>query len=256
MISLLQLLVLAVVQGLTEFLPVSSSAHLILTSHFMQWPDQGLVLDVACHLGTLISVLFHFRKEVLSFNPTSKAELAQGHHILYFLAVATLPLLVIGFLSADWIESNLRQTTVIAWATLIFALLLGWADFKPKTHQKLNYKHAILIGLAQCFALIPGASRAGVSLTAGLALGLGRVEATRFAMLLSIPATGLAGGYGILKIAQSQTPIYWDQFLISVLLSAITGYIGLRLILNWAEKASMMPFVIYRVLLAGLLFLL
>ncbi len=254
--SLLQLLLLALVQGLTEFLPVSSSAHLILLSRLLGWPDQGLVLDVAAHLGTLLAVLWHFREKLPEMLQPARQNPQGRPSLFWLLLLASLPLAAVGYLSAHWVETYLRSEAVIAWSTIIFALLLGLADRLPEARARLNTPRALLIGLAQCLALIPGTSRSGVTITAGLLLGLGRVEAVRFAMLTAIPATAMAGGYGLLQMLQQGHAVAWAEFFLVTALSAFTGWLGLRFILHWAEQASLRWFVYYRLLLGVALLLL
>ncbi len=247
--SLLQLLVLALVQGLTEFLPVSSSAHLILVSRLLGWPDQGLALDVAAHLGTLMAVLWHFRGEIPTmFSPGERCG-TNGSSLFWLLLLASLPLAVVGWLAADWVETHLRSEQVIAWSTIGFALLLALADRFPKPRRLLGPLQALLVGLAQCLALIPGASRAGVTMTAGLLLGLGRQQAVRFAMLTAIPATAMAGGYGLMKMLIVDQSVSWWPFFLVTLFSAVSGWLGLRLILHWAATTGLLWFVAYRLLL-------
>ncbi len=247
--SLIQLVLLAIMQGLTEFLPISSSAHLILLSHWLGWPDQGLVLDVAAHLGTLLAVLWVFRRDIPDMLRPAR-ENARGNPSLFWLLFwASLPLALVGYFSADWVETHLRSDAVIAWSTIGFGLLLGLADRFPQARTRLNSGRALAVGLAQCLALIPGASRSGTTITAGLLLGLGRAEAVRFAMLTAIPATGMAGGYGLLKMLQQDTAVAWADFLLVVVFSAVTGWLGLRFILRWAEKTSLRLFVYYRLVL-------
>ncbi len=247
--SLIQLLLLAIMQGLTEFLPISSSAHLILLSRLLGWPDQGLVLDVAAHLGTLLAVLWHFRDKLPEMLQPARQNPQGQPSLFWLLLLASLPLAAVGYLSADWVEAHLRSEVVIAWSTIIFGVLLGLADRLPMARAHLNTGRALTVGLAQCLALIPGTSRSGVTMTAGLFLGLGRVEAVRFAMLTAIPATGMAGGYGLLKMLQQGHAVAWADFLLVTGLSAFTGWLGLRFILHWAEQASLRLFVYYRLAL-------
>ncbi len=245
----LQLLVLALVQGLTEFLPVSSSAHLILVSRWMGWPDQGLVLDVAAHLGTLLAVLWWYRRQLPSMLRPARRQPDGEPSLFWLLLLASLPLAAVGYLLAGWIETHLRTEQVIAWSTILFALVLAWADRHARKRRELRSGGALAVGLAQCLALVPGASRAGVTISAGLLLGLGREQAIRFAMLTAIPATAMAGGYGVLQLVLRSTTVDWADFLLVTALSALAGWLGLKFILEWGARGALMWFVAYRLVL-------
>lgn len=256
--DLLHLLLLAIIQGITEFLPISSSGHLILLSRLLDWEDQGLVIDVACHFGTLFAALFYFRKDLLAHGKAITHH--DGEHwsgnLLVLLAIASVPLGLAGLLLAGFISEHLRSTEVIAWSSLIFAVFLWLADrfHRQQTHGLPSWKKALLIGCAQVLALIPGASRAGVTLTAGLALGLDRSSAARFAMLLAMPAIVMAAGYEGMKLVMSNTEIAWLDAGIAFAFSALTGYLGIILFLGWVQRFGLLPFVIYRILLSVFLF--
>ncbi|MGB0865046.1 MAG: undecaprenyl-diphosphate phosphatase, partial [Granulosicoccaceae bacterium] len=202
MIDTLQVIILALVQGLTEFLPVSSSAHLILVPALLGWPDQGIVFDVAVHLGTLIAVVAYFRRDIGAMIPdffgsltgkgmTDQARLAWG------VGIGTIPAGLVGLAAKDFIEANLRSPLVIATTTVVFGLLLLFADRTAKLVRNIEHMgwgHYIAIGCAQALALIPGTSRSGITITVALVLGLTRQAAARFSFLLSIPVILLAGG--------------------------------------------------------------
>ena len=227
--TLIQIIVLALIQGLTEFLPVSSSAHLILGSRLFGWPDQGLAFDVATHLGTLVAVCWYFRKDLVkmvSANLNTNSDQAVHRRLGRLIILASLPALAIGYLSADWVEYMLRDIRVIAVATLVFGALLWLADVYTAGNTKLkeiSLPQAVWIGLAQVLALIPGTSRSGVTITAGLALGLDRDTSARFSFLLSIPIIAAAGGYGALKVFMNEAPIGWFEFSLALVLSAFTA---------------------------------
>ena len=197
--STIDVFILAIIQGLTEFLPISSSAHLILPSAVFGWQDQGQALDVALHVGTLLAVVLYFRKEVGSMTvawfgtvgvgPEKKYNSFDGK-LAWWIILASIPLGIVGLLGKDFIEANLRSAAVIAITTLVFGILLGFADIKAKENvsvEKLGFKGAMIIGLAQVLALIPGTSRSGITMTLGLMLGLNKENAARFSFLLSIP---------------------------------------------------------------------
>ena len=255
--TILQIIVLALIQGLTEFLPVSSSAHLILGGKVFGWPDQGLVFDVATHLGTLLAVLFYFRRELLGmtacwFRPVRTPRDRQNRSMFVYLSVSSLATIFIGYLAFDLISENLRDLRVIALATLGFGVLLWVADAVSKEEkgiEGIDIRGALLIGLAQACALIPGASRSGVTITAGRLLGLSSDAAARFSFLLSIPVIAAAGGYGFLKTLQGDAGIDWLQFLLAAGFAAIAGWVCIAAFLALLKRVGLVPFIIYRLVL-------
>jgi undecaprenyl-diphosphatase len=259
--TLIQIIVLALIQGLTEFLPVSSSAHLILGSKAFGWPDQGLVFDVATHLGTLIAVLIYFRHDLIEMakawlGPVRNDADRQHRAMVVYLAIASVPALLIGFLTHDLVEFYLRDLRIIAWTTIGFGLVLWLADAvgpKQRSIEEINVKSAVIIGLVQAFALIPGASRSGVTITAGRFLGFSPDAAARFSFLLSIPIIGAAGSFGVLRVASGDAPIEWGQFMLAVVLAAVAGWLCIAAFLALLKRVGLMPFVIYRLLLGAVL---
>jgi undecaprenyl-diphosphatase len=257
--TLIQIIVLSLIQGLTEFLPVSSSAHLILGSRVFDWPDQGLVFDVATHLGTLLAVLVYFRKDlwkmVLPWIASGKGD--QGSRQLgLILVVASVPAIVAGGLLHGWVESSLRDTRIIAFTTIGFGLLLWWADARfarSKILLDMNMKAGVLIGLAQMLALVPGTSRSGITITMGRMLGFDADAAARFSFLLSIPVISAAGGYGVLKMLLNDASINWSQFGLAILLSAFAGWFCIAAFLALLKRVGLLPFVIYRLALGVVL---
>ena len=255
--TLIQIIVLALIQGLTEFLPVSSSAHLILGSKAFGWPDQGLVFDVATHLGTLVAVFIYFRKELLEMvkawaSPVSSDSDRQHRNLAVYLMLASIPALFVGALAHDLVELYLRDVRIIAWTTIGFGLLLWIADARGSRELKLdqiNLRSALLIGLAQAFALIPGASRSGVTITAGRFLGLTPDAAARFSFLLAIPVIGAAGSYGALRVITGDANIDWTQFVLAMAFSAAAGWVCIAAFLALLKRVGLMPFVIYRLVL-------
>lgn len=260
--TLVQIIVLALIQGLTEFLPVSSSAHLILGSRVFGWPDQGLVFDVATHLGTLVAVLIYFRHELFEMlracvGPARSAEDLRHRNLAVYLAVASIPALLIGFLAHDLVEHFLRDVRVIAWTTIGFGLLLWLADAvgsRRKELDKISFSNAFFVGCAQTLALIPGVSRSGITITAGRFLGLKPDAAARFSFLLAIPIIAAAGGYGALRVATGDASIEWFQFGLAMSLSAIAGWACVAAFLALLKRVGLIPFVIYRLLLGVVLF--
>jgi undecaprenyl-diphosphatase len=261
----LQAIILALVQGLTEFLPVSSSAHLILVPRLLGWPDQGLAFDVAVHLGTLMAVVFYFRHELITIISAWTLSLARREHdaraaqLGWTLVAATLPLIAAGFLLEELISTSLRSPLVIAAATALFGVLLWVADRRPDQVARLTavgFKAGLLIGVAQVFALIPGTSRSGVTMTAGLALGLDRETAARFSFLLSIPAIAGAAVLELVELAQSSGPVPWSEIALGLVVAAISAWLCIRVFLAAIEKIGMLPFVFYRLALAVVIVLL
>ena len=255
--TLIQIIVLALIQGLTEFLPVSSSAHLILGSRVFGWPDQGLAFDVATHLGTLVAVLFYFRRELSDMtlcwvHPVRDEGDRQNRRLFICLAAASVATLFIGFLAYDLVAEHLRELRVIAWATLGFGALLWVADSvagEDKGIDAIDLRGALLIGLAQACALIPGASRSGVTITAGRLLGLSSDAAARFSFLLSIPVIGAAGGYGLLRTLSGQAQIAWPEFLLATAFSALAGWVCIAAFLALLRRIGLKPFILYRMAL-------
>ena len=255
--TLVQIIVLALIQGLTEFLPVSSSAHLILGSKAFAWTDQGLIFDVATHLGTRFAVLIYFRKDLCSMarswlEPVRGKEDRMNRNLTVYLAIASIPAVSVGFVAHDLVELYLRDVRIIAWATIGFGLLLWVADATGKhvrAIEDMTLGRALIIGLAQILALIPGASRSGVTMTAGRFLGFGPEAAARFSFLLSIPVVAAAGGFGIFVIASGQAVINWTQFLLALLFSALAGWVCIAAFLALLNRVGLLPFIIYRLLL-------
>jgi undecaprenyl-diphosphatase len=255
-----QAIMLAVVQGLTEFLPISSSAHLILPSQLFGWPDQGLAFDVGVHVGTLVAVMFYFRHDLArllsawcrSLGGRRSADSA----LSWYLLLATLPALLAGFFLSGMIEHLARSILVIAGTTLIFGALLGWADRRRSEVRalvSLGPRDAFWIGVAQAMALIPGTSRSGITMTAGLMLGFDRDAAARFSFLLSIPVIVGAGVFKGIDLVQSGTAASWELVGLGAVLAALSAWACIWLFLSWLNRIGMLPFVIYRLLLGTVL---
>lgn len=259
--TLFEAVVLAVIQGFTEFLPISSSGHLILVPALLGWADQGLAFDIAVHFGTLLAVIAYFRKDllemiasmgtVLSGKPSPQARLALQ------IVAASVPLGLAGLLFADLIEAHLRSPLVIASTTLIFGVTLWLSD---RFGQRIREAHtmtwlmALLIGVAQALALVPGTSRSGITMTAALALGLTREAAGRFAFLLAIPAIVMAAGWQSLQLFGSAEPLPWDTLIVGTLAAGIVAFATIALFMQLIGRIGMAWFAIYRFILAGVLF--
>jgi undecaprenyl-diphosphatase len=259
-VDILQIIVLALVQGLTEFLPISSSAHLILVPLVTDWPDQGLAFDVAVHVGTLTAVVVYFRKEIKAMFIAWLVSL-QGRHtedskLAWAVLIGTIPVGLAGLLFKDYISDELRTPLVIATTTIIFGLLLGYAGWTGKGRRdehSLSWKDIIIIGCAQAVALIPGTSRSGITITAGLMLGLTASAAARFSFLLSIPVIVLAGGVETLDYLKVANTGDMNNLVYGALISAFSAYLCIHFFLMLLEKIGMTPFVIYRLLLGVVL---
>jgi undecaprenyl-diphosphatase len=258
--ELYQLAILALVQGLTEFLPISSSGHLVVTSQMLGWPDQGLTIDIALHLGTLLAVLVYFWRDLFRMLG-GVGRLLMGRYgpdarLALHLIVATIPVVVVGFTARDYVEAYMRSVEIVAWATLGFGVLLWIVDAITMTIHRiehLNFLQAIFIGLAQVLAFIPGASRAGITMTAGRLLGMERSEAARFSMLLSIPTiAGIAIFTGLDLYEQGNLTLQRDA-LIATALSFGAGLIAITAMLRWLTHSTFTPFVIYRLALGAVL---
>jgi len=255
--SLIQIIVLALVQGFTEFLPISSSAHLILVPVLSDWEDQGLAFDVAMHVGTLIAVVIYFRKELSAMlrdwlRSIALRQLVGESRLAWAVCWGTLPAALAGLLFNDFIDSELRSPLVIAATTIGFGLLLWLGDVRGSRHRdehSINWKDVVIIGLSQALALIPGTSRSGITMTAALLLGLTREAAARFSFLLSVPIIIMAGGYNTLKLIESGEAVDWPGLGLGVGLSMLTAYTCIHFFLKLLERMGMLPFVIYRLLL-------
>ncbi|MCW8925068.1 MAG: undecaprenyl-diphosphate phosphatase [Xanthomonadales bacterium] len=252
--TLLQIIVLSLIQGLTEFLPVSSSAHLILGSRLLDWPDQGLVFDVATHLGTLLAVLVYFRRDLAQIAAPwlVRGSDDKARKLGLVLVLASVPAIVAGGMLHNLVESSLRDIRVIAFTTIGFGVLLWWADARCAQHKDLgdiNLKTGLLIGLAQMLALVPGTSRSGITITAGRALGFDAGSAARFSFLLSIPVIAAAGAYGVARMIANDTPTDWLQFSLGIVLSALAGWACIAAFLALLQRIGLAPFVIYRLML-------
>ena len=258
-----QALVLAMVQGLTEFLPVSSSGHLILVPVLLDWADQGLAFDVAVHVGTLLAVVSYFRRELLLIVKDTFDSVFGGAHTQYSrlgwqVVFATIPVGLAGLLLGDWIENSMRDPKSIALAMIIFAPILWWADKhnqQKRDINALNWRDILLIGCAQAIALLPGVSRSGMTITAALLLGLNRDAAARFSFLLAVPVIILAGSLKTVELFQSDLSIDWGLLLMGVLVSAVVAFACIHWFLGFVRRFSMLPFSLYLLALSLLILL-
>lgn len=260
--TLLQIIVLAIVQGITEFLPISSSGHLIIVPELTDWPDQGLMMDVGVHVGTLMAVMFYFNKDVarlfIAFIKfvTFRDEYDKcDRHLMLALIISTIPIVIFGGLAAKFNLTDVWRTIeIIGWTSITFGLLLYWFDTKSSSQNnlsELSFKNAAIIGFAQVFAIIPGTSRSGVTMTAARALGFNRIDAARFSMLMSIPTIMAAAILQLKELLEVKTVILGSDLVLGITISFVAALIAIKGLLKWLEHASMTPFVIYR-LVVGL----
>jgi len=263
--SWLHLTILALIQGLTEFLPVSSSAHLILPAKILGWRDQGPLIDVMAHFGSLFAVMLYFRKDVgaiisgafdllhRKLNPNSVLALN--------LIIATPPALLFGaFLRFGGWDEAIRSPVIIAITTIVFGILLWLSDIMGKetrTTEDLTWRGAFGLGMAQAMALIPGTSRSGITMTAARAIGLTRVEAARFSMLMSLPIIGVGGLFALYSLAGASESELGGASLADGLwvaaLSFVAAFACISLFMKWISRIGMLPFMLYRLALGGAL---
>lgn len=255
------LISLALVQGITEFLPVSSSGHLVLASQLAGWADQGQTIDIALHVGTLGAVIAYFWKDSLAMTQGGwdllRGRPTDARRLCLLLVIGTLPVILTGFLLHGLIATHLRSVGVIAAATIGFGILLYIADARggqTRTVAEMSPRHAAIIGVAQAFALIPGTSRSGITMTAARMLGYDRESAARFSMLLSIPTILAAGGLAAVQVilAGEGETLGWDA-LLAAGLAFVAAFLTIGGLMAWVRRASLTPFVIYRLLLGGVL---
>jgi undecaprenyl-diphosphatase len=259
--DLMQAVVLAVVQGLSEFLPISSSGHLILIPHFLGWTDQGLAFDVAVHVGTLLALLIYFRRELTTMLVAWLESLLQGRHtsdsrLAWQILVATIPVGLVGLLCHDFIEEHFRNPLFVAGTLGFFGILMYLADRIGRgrgDEHSLSWPQALAIGCAQALALMPGTSRSGITMTAGRALGLSRSGAARFSFLLAIPGIAAAGAYEEMKLFTSPEPVDWLPMLVGVVFAAVSGIACIHFLIRFIERIGLLPFTLYRLLIAALI---
>ena len=247
--DLLEIFLLSIIQGVSEFLPVSSAAHLIIASNIYEFTNQSLLIDISLHLGSLLAILFYFKEDIFDLN--------KNKNLFYKIAIGTIPLILFGYLlySTDIIH-QLRNIKVIAWATLFFGILLYIADknkFLKKIDTDFNMKSVLIIGFFQVLALIPGVSRAGITITAGRILGFDRTDSTKISFYLSIPALLGASTLGIKDLFKENIDFNL-LVLIGVFLSFLFSLITIKVFLKFVKNFSLNVFVVYRLFLALVLF--
>lgn len=261
--TVLQIVVLSIIQGFTEFLPVSSSGHLILLSKLTSFPDQGLDIDVAVHVGSIVAVMIYFTKDIWAmicgvfkarFLPSFKN---YGSRLFWLIVIGTIPAAIVGLVLHYYGMEELRSTKIIGWNILLFGILLWFADkytLSVRRIENMDWRDAVAIGLAQCLALIPGTSRSGITITMSRLLGIERREAAKFCMLLSIPTIAGAGlliAYDMLKNGNPNISFAMQ----GVGYSFVASLAAIWVMMNWLKTRTFLPFVIYRVVLGMVLLL-
>ncbi len=256
----LQAIVLAIVQGLSEFLPVSSSGHLILVPHVFGWSDQGLAFDVAVHIGTLFAVVAYFRTQLLAmtrawFGSFGGRGLTPDARLAWCVVVGTIPVGVAGLLFGDLIERLLRNPLFVAGTLAGFGLLMWLADRlgrRERDETAVGWRDAVLVGCAQALALMPGTSRSGVTMTMARTLGFSREGAARFSFLLAVPGIAMAGGYELLKLlGEPPGSADWPMMGLGLVVSAVTGFLCIHWLLKAIGRIGLAPFAFYRLALAA-----
>ena len=249
--------VLGLVQGITEFLPVSSSGHLILVPHVFGWQDQGLAVDAALHIGTLAALVAYFHRELLGMMSG-----ALSRRVAALIVVATIPAGLAGLLFGSMVETNLRSPLLIAFTTAFWAIVMWGADRRavPTVEgagdqlERIRWSQGLAVGIAQAIALIPGTSRSGITITTGLLAGIDRPTAARYSFLLGIPITAAAGLLKSVQLLETGVPV--DEagpLLFAVLVSFVSGWLAVWFLVNYLKRRSLLPFVVYRLILAAII---
>jgi len=258
-----QIIVLAVVQGITEFLPISSSGHLILVPKLMHWQDQGLVVDVMTHLGTLLAILIYFWRDVWRITGGAlelfKGKMTDEGRLAIYIVLATIPAIAFGVFLKEFGFADLeRNVAVVAWNTILYGILMLIADMaspQERTMSNMTLGSALIIGVAQALALIPGTSRSGVTMTAARFLGFTRPDSARFSFLLGIPAIAGAGVFTVGDALASGEPITIDAVYCAGL-TFLAGLAAIAFLMALVKRISFLPFVLYRMVLGGFLLVL
>lgn len=258
---LLHIAILALVQGITEFLPISSSAHLVLAPWALGWPDQGIIIDVAVHVGTLGAVMAYLWRDIVSmlnglWRMIKGKGVNDGAKLAFLLALGTVPVVAAGYWMHKTLPEGIRSIEIIGWATLGFGVILWLTDRFGLTVRRMEHLKAsdvVIIGILQVLALIPGVSRSGITMTAGRMLGMERPDCARFSMLLSIPTIIGAGLLKGLELYQNGDAMQVSTAITAMGLAFISAIIAIVLMMAWLKRASFTPFVLYRIVLGGFL---
>ncbi len=260
----LHAVLLGLIQGLAEFLPISSSGHLLLTPLLFGWEDQSLAFDVAVHFGTLAAVAVYFRADVLKMLNSGSRTLLGGPldaeaRLAWGLILATIPAAIVGYVLRSVLDIEFSSPLLVAGNLIVFGLLLGWADRRGRGNRQvgeLRWRDFLLVGVAQALALSPGTSRSGITMTAALALGLNRVAAARLSFLMALPVILLATVYELGKLILSGAPAYWAEMAIGTAVAFVSGIVCIHFLLRLLQRYSFLPFVVYRLILGSVLVLL
>jgi undecaprenyl-diphosphatase len=256
----LQIIVLALIQGITEFLPISSSGHLILVPAITGWPDQGVLTDMVTNVGSLTAVIIYFWRDVLGMMRGSldllQRRASANAMLVFHVMIGTIPIVIVGLaMKATGLDDHIRSATLVAVNAIVFGILLYAADaygMMTRTIRDMNWVSALVIGVAQAFSLSPGTSRSGITMTAARAMGFGRVEAARYSFLLSIPANGAASALVIGDALKNGEPITGGVIMTGVL-TFFVALLAIAFLMRMLRTVSFLPFVIYRVILGGAL---
>jgi len=260
-VTTIQIIVLAVAQGLTEFLPISSSGHLVLVPYLVDWTDQGLAFDVAVHFGSLLAVVAFFREDIAGLL-RGGVQLLGGDvkspqpYMALAIGLGTIPAAAAGLLFASWIEANLRDPAIIVYTLAGYGILMALADrFAPRDRgiAEVRIRDALIIGVAQALSLVPGTSRSGITITAGRLLGFERQDAARFSFLLSAPVILLATVYKGAELILGDAPVAWSELALGVVVSAIVAYLSIEFFMRFVTRIGLAPFAIYRLALAAVI---
>jgi len=258
-LPVLHIAILALIQGITEFLPISSSGHLVLTPVLLGWPDQGLTIDVAVHVGTLGAVMLYFWRDMALMvggviQMAKRRRVNDGGRLLLLLVLATVPVVIAGSAFNHYWPDGLRSVTLIGWTTLGFGVVLWLADRLGMTMRRIEHLRifdVLIIGLSQVLSLLPGTSRSGITMSAARLLGMERSEAARFSMLMSIPAIMGAGVLKGLELYESKDQILTSAALMAAAMSFVAALITIAFLMAWLRRATFTPFVVYRIILGG-----
>lgn len=256
-----QIFILSIVQGLTEFLPVSSSGHLVLAPHLTGVADQGVLMDVALHIGTMLAIVLYYRRDVWNISwavlQGRRAKDQQSRRLGLYIAAGSVPALLIGGILHFTLPEGIRSVGVITFSMVFFGLLMGVADLFGRQEREIKsstLRAVLAIGAAQALALIPGTSRSGITMTAARFMGFKRVDAARLSFLLGLPVMAAAGFVSLLEIAQSGSGEMWADALTAIALSFLAGLAAIHFMMRFLQKIGLLPFVFYRMFLGGFLF--
>ena len=246
---MIEIFILSLVQGITEFLPISSSSHLILVSKYINFENQGLSFDISLHIGSFLAVITYFRKDIINF--------IKNKNLFYKIFISSIPVMLVGFFLVKYnLIDRLRNIQVIGWATIIFGILLFVSDkmsLDKKIEKNFSYSSAIIIGILQIASLIPGVSRSGIGITAARFLQFDRYDSAKISFLLSIPTLGAVSFFGLKNVISSGDINFSIISFISIFLSFIFSFITIKFFLKYIQKFSLAIFVIYRIVLGIIL---